>query len=269
MVIENIRRHYTKMYAAEKKVATYIIENSAEVINMSISELAEKTGTSDATIIRMCKRIEFSGFHQMKISLASEIGQQQLLVSSQPNDIIEFFDEISKSIAKAAKNIDMQVLQTCIKLITNATTVYFVAWGNTVTIAEDFAHRLSRIGIHTFVSPSPEYTIRSLAQGTNNDILIAISHSGISIHVLQALELAKKQGLKTMLITNAKGSEAGIIADYTLCTDSKDTVFYDFGGASHVLEMVVVDAILYFMTKAGTQMYTGDTAEMLLSQYKL
>lgn len=269
MVIENIKRYYSKMYAAEKKVATYILDHATEVISMSVSELAERTGTSDATIIRMCKRIEYSGFYQMKINLASECGQQQLLISSQPNDIFEFFDEISKSIAKAARNINMDVLQICIDLISNARTVYFVAWGNTETIADDFAHRLSRIGIQTFVSPIPEYTIRSINLGTKEDVLIAISHSGTSIQVIQSIELAKKLGIKTILITNTKDSEASAITDFSLCTDSKDTVFYDLGGASHVLEMTLVDAILYFMTKNITQMNKGDAAEMLLSQYKL
>ncbi len=274
MVLDGIRRYYSEMFIAEKKAADYILENPQDVINMSITELARASETSDATIIRMCKHIGYSGFYQTKISLAAEFGRQQGIdanrATTKPKDIVGFFDNVSANIYQAAKNVNLEVLLKCVDLISCAGTVYAVAWGNTGTIASDFAHRISRCGIKTFISDIPEYLMRNVNLGEQNDVLVAISHSGTSIHVIQTMELAAERGMNTILITNSMDSKAAEAAKYVLSTEVRAELFYDFGAASHIFEMLMVDAIIYFLlSKDDTSASRSDRAEMVLSQYKL
>lgn len=274
MVLNNIRRYYSEMFSAEKKVADFILNKPHDVIKMSISELARASETSDATIIRVCKHIGYSGYYQMKLSLATEFGQQQVIdvnhSETPPKDVVEFFNNFSADIFQAAKNISMDSLEECTDLLAKANIVYFVAWGNTSAIAQDFAHRLSRCGIKTFASDMPEYLIRNIFYASENDVLVGISHSGTSLHVIQLLELAKERKMKTILITNAKDSKAAEISDYVLSAEVKDQLFYDFGGASHVFEMMIVDALLYFLLrKYEAFAKRADRAEIISSQYKL
>ena len=274
MVLNNIRRYYSEMFLAEKKVADFILNRPHDVIKMNISELAAASDTSDATIIRVCKHIGYSGYYQMKLSLATEFGQQQVIdvnhIKTPPKDIVELFNTYSAEIFQAAKNINMETMLKCTDLLAKANTVYFVAWGNTSAITIDFANRLSRCGIKTFTSDMPEYLIRNIYFGSEEDVLVGVSHSGTSIHVIQILELAKEKNMKTILITNTKESKAAEIADYVLSAEVKDQLFYDFGSASHVFEMLIVDALLYFLLskdKAYTKL--ADQAEIISSQYKL
>jgi len=68
-----IRRMFDSLRPAEKKVASYILDNGGQVVYQSITELASATGTSDATIIRFANALGFSGYQELKIALAREL----------------------------------------------------------------------------------------------------------------------------------------------------------------------------------------------------
>ena len=76
-VFENIRNNYNSLYAAEAKVADFILNNPAQALEANVSETAELSGVSDATVVRFCKRIGYAGFYQMKIQLSHDMGKNQ------------------------------------------------------------------------------------------------------------------------------------------------------------------------------------------------
>ena len=69
-VIDSIHILYDSFFEQEKKIANYILQNHKDVVNMTISELAEASGTSVATISRFCRKCDVDGFHHLKIGLA-------------------------------------------------------------------------------------------------------------------------------------------------------------------------------------------------------
>ena len=77
-VLANIKLQIEGMYLAERKVAEYILEEPQNTIRLNVTELAEASGVSDATVIRMCKKLGYTGFYQMKICLAEELGRNQM-----------------------------------------------------------------------------------------------------------------------------------------------------------------------------------------------
>ena len=58
---------------SEQRVCDYIIENPTEVIHFSVSELAERSGVSDATVVRTCRKIGSSSYQDLKVTLAQGI----------------------------------------------------------------------------------------------------------------------------------------------------------------------------------------------------
>lgn len=58
-VVEMIREKYNQIFMAERKVADFVLENPERAVNANVSELANLSGVSDATVIRFCKRIGF------------------------------------------------------------------------------------------------------------------------------------------------------------------------------------------------------------------
>ncbi|SEJ97647.1 transcriptional regulator, RpiR family [Propionispira arboris] len=71
-VIDQIFSCYNELFDAEKRVADYILENSDKVIEMTVSELADASEASNATIVRVCKKCGCKGFHHLKIKMAKE-----------------------------------------------------------------------------------------------------------------------------------------------------------------------------------------------------
>lgn len=272
MVFTKIKQFYSDMFQAEKRVADYILEHPKAVLDLNISDLAKASSTSDATIIRMCKHIGYTGFYQLKISLASSMndstGRKEI---DKPEDIVEYFEKVASMLTNVVKNINMDALASSVKLISKAGTVFTTGWGNTNAIASDLAHRLTRGGIKSFNTDIPEYAIRSLGLGNEQDILVAISHSGEALHVIDTVGLAKEWGMKTILITNNSKSAAANKADYVLSTDCREVtgMFEEVGGESHILELIIVDAILYFLKRNENMVPRSDQAEFILSHYKI
>ncbi|MCI8276175.1 MAG: MurR/RpiR family transcriptional regulator [Lachnospiraceae bacterium] len=273
LVIETIRENYQQMFAAEKKVADYILAHPDEVVSASVSELAELSGVSDATVIRMCKHLGYQGFYQMKINLARDLGQHQLVGyrgdQNNPDTAKEILQGIARNLLNTASRLDMNVVLNSAKLIRECETVHAVAVGNTSPVAIDLGFRLGRLGIRTSSALIPEYFLSNISLGTRRDVIVAVSHSGSSRQVIQALELGKEKGMKSIAITGAARSPVSQIADYTMYVPVEDPLFSEFGAISHVYAMAVIDALLYFVANAEREPGNVDRLEMLLAEYKL
>ena len=66
-------REHKSLSNSESEVRDYILKNSKSVITMSTQELASKSFTSPATVIRLCQRLGLKGFSELKIMIASEL----------------------------------------------------------------------------------------------------------------------------------------------------------------------------------------------------
>ena len=82
LIRDQIFSTYDSLYDAEKKVADYVAGHQEDVINMSVAELAQNCATSQATVIRFCKKIGCEGFHKLKLKLAGEQSKQEELAAS-------------------------------------------------------------------------------------------------------------------------------------------------------------------------------------------
>lgn len=56
-------------------IADFIANHPSEVVHMSVSEVADRTGSSEGSVVGLCKSLGASGFQQIKIALAQEIVQ--------------------------------------------------------------------------------------------------------------------------------------------------------------------------------------------------
>ena len=68
-----LRSSYNGLTTSEQKLADYILKNPADVMHMTMSELADATSSADATVFRFCHKLGFSGFQGMKQALAGDL----------------------------------------------------------------------------------------------------------------------------------------------------------------------------------------------------
>lgn len=263
-VLDIICASLDSFFESERKIGTYIIQHTAEVVDMTVGELAQACGVSDASVSRFCKKINMKGFHHLKITLAKEIsekGIEEEEVSNHisVNDIEQSLKNILANkvteITQTVSMMDAKQLSEILNKLNMARTVQFFAVGNTIPVAIDGAFKLNQIGIPAVSGTIWETQIGYTYNMTAEDVVIAISNSGESTAVLRALEAAKSAGATTLSITNSEKSSAAQLSDYHITTATREKLFLDGYCFSRVSATTVIEILYLFLTSMRKDVY--------------
>lgn len=245
---------YDSLYDAEKKAADYLIAHQEDVINMSVSELAQNCDTSQATIIRFCKKIGCGGFHQLKLKLAGEQSRQEEPAASNEINIDNMEQSLHnimtskvEEIKATFHNFDKKDLRQVVDAILKADLIEFAAMGNTIPIAMDGTYKFNQLGLHAVTSPiweTQEAFARTMKEG---DVFFAISASGASKRLIRMAEIVKKRGGVTIVITNQSRAPLTEICDHVIITATREHVFYDQVSFTRMAAMAVIDTLFMLL----------------------
>lgn len=273
-VIENLRKSYSDLSVSEKKIADYILKYPDRAVNCNVSELANASGTSDATIIRFSKHLGYSGYYQLRIILSRELGR-----IDRPYDSGNSGDTIAGTLQKYAANlqylagsIDESRFQKCVQVLEQSHYVHIVAAGNTTPLAHHLGFRLGRLGIRSTFHMLTEYYMNDVILAQENDVIFAISQSGSSKQVVQVLEIAAQRKIPIIAMVGYEYSPISKLADYLLPAVVPNQSFDYCKNHAHIYEMAVLDALLDVIA-SSREKHQGDAGmdlqEMLLSDTKL
>lgn len=263
-VLDIICASLDSFFESERKIGNYIIQHTAEVVDMTVGELAQACGVSDASVSRFCKKINMKGFHHLKITLAKEIsekGIEEEEVSNHisVNDIEQSLKNILANkvteITQTVSMMDAKQLSEILNKLNMARTVQFFAVGNTIPVAIDGAFKLNQIGIPAVSGTIWETQIGYTYNMTAEDVVIAISNSGESTAMLRALEAAKSAGATTLSITNSEKSSAAQLSDYHITTATREKLFLDGYCFSRVSATTVIEILYLFLTSMRKDAY--------------
>lgn len=252
-VLEVIKENYNCIFSAEKKVADFVLKNPQKTVDSNVSELAKQSGVSDATVVRMCHHIGYTGYYEFRITLAKDLGRQQYETVNrvQTHDEVERqFREYAENIIAIGRRIDADVMWNCVNLLKSCKQAHLLAVGNTCPLTQYMGFRLGRLGIKSTYNVAAEYFLNNVNLADSDDILVAISQSGTSKQVIQGLELGKEKGLKAIAITAYANSPVANLADYVLLSAGTEGPFNYYKGFAHLNETAVIDALLNFVTNA-------------------
>lgn len=256
-VLDTIFSKYDSFFDAEKKIANYIINNKEKVIEMTIAELSDASGASEATVSRFCKKCNMKGFHHLKISLAKEIielNNDEVVVSNDinPNNINQSLQNILankiEEIKQTVSMINEKKFKEILELIKNSRCVQFVAVGNTIPVALDGTYKFNQIGILAVSNTIMETQLAYTYNLCKEDILILISNSGASKRLMDVICAAKEKGAKIISITNNEQSPIAKSSDYHITTATREKLFMDEYYFSRVSASVVIEILYLFLT---------------------
>src|SRR5262245_20750832 len=75
--VVRVRSLLPSLPPAEGRVGQRVIDDPQAVANSTITELAHACGTSETTVIRYCRSIGFTGYPELRLTLATEAGRAQ------------------------------------------------------------------------------------------------------------------------------------------------------------------------------------------------
>jgi len=246
----NIKIMYDRMGKAEKRIADWLMENPGGIIPLSIIDLAEKCNCGEATIVRFARRLGFSGYQDMKISLAQETGAASVSTTITSEDSAsDIYDKVCNdiycSLEKTKLAVDPDALQAACEKISEARRIVIFGLGNSASIAKDAEHKFLRAGCDAAAYSDNHMQVIAASHLTDKDVVLAISHSGSSKDIIDALKIAKGAGATTVCITSEGKSPILNHSDIILHTASDETKYNILALNSRIAQLSLINVIYY------------------------
>ena len=268
---------YDQLFDAEKKVADYLLDHPDAAVEMSVAALAGECSTSQATIIRFCKKVGFSGFHQLKIEMAKDMKTRKDYITTNAIDINHIGQSLHNILVSKVEeleatinNLNEESIRKVIDAVVKADVVEVAAVGNSIPIAMDASYKFNQVGIRSVASNVWEAQQAFSFTLNKGDVLIGISASGASRRLVGMARIAQKSGALVVTITSQPESPLAENSDIVLTTASRERVFYDQVSFTRSAAMAVVDSIfllLYSMRKDSFQQLLEH--EQIISEDKI
>lgn len=250
-VVDRIRAVRKDLPPTAGRIADFITLNAADVVHMSVTEVAERAEASEGSVIGFCQVIGARGFQQVKLSLARELVQpvqfihEDLKPEDDTRSVIEkVFQSDMQALLDTQKALDVVSLSRAVAAIRRARRVEVFGIGSAATIAEDTNYRLLRIGIESRVSVDSHIQAITASLADNTTTTITISHSGSTVETLTATRLAREAGATTIAITNFGKSPLLAHSDIVLNTLARETQFRTEAMTSRIAQLAIVDVLV-------------------------
>lgn len=251
--MHKIRACYDDMGRSEKRIADYVLKNARSIISLSISELAQRCGSGDATVVRFSRRLGFSGYQELKLRLAAEISSSSAIDSTieKTDSCYEIFrkriNDISVSLKNTESVIDVDQLERAANCIMNARRIVIFGLGNSAAVAMDAAHKFLRLGLDAQAVCDNHLQAIVASHLDERTVAIGVSHSGSSRDIVDALQLAKNNNATTVCITNYGNSPILSVSDIRLFTQAEETKRSILAMSSRIAQLALFDAIYTYV----------------------
>ena len=257
-----IRAALPSLSAAESRVAEQIAASPREAVAHNIGAIAERASTSEATVVRFCQKIGFSGYPALRIALASELGRSEaegritgltaldIRPEASLRDVVAKVGALdTRAINDTVAHLDIDALERVVDAIAEATRIEIYGIGASGLVAVDLEHKFRRIGRIATASTDGHAALTSAAVLPPTGIAIGISHSGTPLDVVDPIALAKSRGATTVAITNFTPSALVEVADLVLTTAAQESALRAGAMASRAAQLTVVDCIYLAVAK--------------------
>lgn len=224
-LLDRIRELRPRLRPAERRVADYVLSDRG-VIYRSITEVAEASGAGYGTIVRYCRRLGCSGFHDFKIRLALEssgTGAQRRARRGE-GGLLEAAAQAAEALRAAAEGVQPRALKAAARAVARARRILAVGYAGSYPTALDLAYRLSRLGLEAAAEPDGHMQAIRASSLRPGDVLLAVSFSGSTKGILTAAEVARGARAKVIALTNYALSPLAETSDYVLTTSARTGV---------------------------------------------
>ena len=248
-MLGTVRSARLTLSKSEEKVADYVLSEPDAVVQASIQSLAKNCGVSEPTVVRFCKAIGCSGYHDFKMKLARSRASQEKYffrdVASEDSSKVlseKLIDSAIASIQDIRNQLDYKAVDQAIELYSNAARVEFYGSGGSAVVAEDAQLKFFRLGKPAISYADPHIQLASAALLDKKSLAIAISYTGKNKDMLDAVALAKEAGASVLSVTRT-GSELASMCDVNLNVDVAEDSDVFSPLKSRLAQMLVLDIL--------------------------
>lgn len=251
-ILKQLEEPNFKATKSDRVLIEYIKENIEDVVYKPISQISKESGIGEATITRFSKKMGYSGLHDFKVTLSREISglkNRNIINKSIENDegVMEsarkLFDSNIRILENTFNIIDGNDIEKATDMIINAKKVFFIGIGYSGMTAEDSNYKFSRIGFNCMAIGSSHDMIMMAALMDEDDVVVAISHSGETDETVKAVSIAKANGARVISVTEDKSSRLRDVSDVSLRYFSGESILETGSISSKLAQFFIIDLV--------------------------
>ncbi|MGW4032840.1 MurR/RpiR family transcriptional regulator [Streptomyces sp. NPDC004838] len=267
-----VRTLTPSMTRSMQLVAEAVADDPAGCAALTVTALAERTGTSEATVVRTARLLGYPGYRDLRLALAGLAAHQQSGRAPSVTADIAVDDPIDEVVAKLAHDeqqtladtaagLDTTQLSAVVTAAATARRIDIYGIGASSLVGMDLAQKLLRIGLIAHAHADPHLAVTNAVQLRSGDVAIAITHSGSTGDVIEPLRVAFEHGATTVAITGRPDAPVSQYADHVLTTSAaRESELRPAAMSSRTSQLLVVDCLFI-----GVAQRTYDTAAPALA----
>lgn len=226
-LLERIQERYGALRKSEQVVADYLRETAGKRLDKSITELGRQLGVSEATISRVSRALGYEGYPDLKLSVAEGARPKNAYVNipveiDESDSLIQTSGKLANllmsGLAGTQRMLDAHRLEQAVEALSKARKIIFVGVGGGAAICDEAAHLFMKAGFDS-ASYRDGYTQTIVASTLQaGDVMVGVSHTGSTLTVADAMQLARENGATTIAITSDGQSDVAAAGNVCLVT---------------------------------------------------
>ena len=243
--------------SSEQIIMDYLLENQAQLQNMTTASIAKETYTSKPLVVKIAKKLGYRGWVDFKKDLLLEFEYytkiKKDLDANYPFKENDNISTIASNIAVLKKQaIEDTVslnpytsLQKAIQILHKAKRIHVFAVGNNILLAKEFEYNMRRIRevITVYDNQGDIFFGASLAQ--KEDCAIVISYSGDTGSLNYVLKLLKANQVPILAITSIGENPLSKQADCVLRLSTRERLYSKIATFSNDASITYILDVLY------------------------
>jgi len=277
-LINIIQQKYDDFSKGQKLIANYIVNHYDKAAYVTAAKLGEIVGVSESTVVRFAIELGFDGYPKLQKVLQELIKSkltavQRIEVSS--NRINE--DNILKSVLQSdmdkikitLEQIDNSDFNSIVETILGAKRIFILGVRSSAPLASflGFYFNLIFDNVRLVHTTSVSEMFEQIIRAQEGDVVIGVSFPRYSKRTIKAMQFAKRQGVKTIALTDSAESPVAKSADMSLLARSDMASFVD----SLVAPLSLINALIVAigMRRKNEVYNTFEKLEKIWDEYQV
>ncbi|WP_108258158.1 MurR/RpiR family transcriptional regulator [Mangrovicoccus ximenensis] len=259
-ILADLKDGIAEMTPQLRQAAKYVIDHPSDVGIDPIRDTARKAGVSTYTLVKLSKRLGFSGyqgfrepFRQALLS-SPEAGHDQIWLQAKQDrgDLGQVYAAAAGNalgiVARSLEHQDLETVEAMTAMLMQADRVYLTAVRASYAMAYYF-HYVGRMALPSLelIPRHQNSAIDDLNDARPGDVLLAIAVTPYSRETVEACEFAQSKGLKLLLISDSEVISPRLRPEHVLVTSVQST--HDFGCFAGMV--AVIEVLLAMLMHRG------------------
>jgi RpiR family carbohydrate utilization transcriptional regulator len=252
-MLERIKASLPSLAPAEQRVGKLCLADPRAFAKLPVSELADRSHVSKPTVVRFCRSVGYDGLSDFKLKLAGTVNEgvpfihRSVDVDDKTGDVmVKVIDNTVAAFLKYRNEASTIAVEKAVLALVEAykagKRIQFFGVGNSGIVAQDAQHKFFRLGVNSNAYSDGHMQVMSASILGAGDCVVVISNSGRTRDLMDACDIARKNGATTIVITGS-GSPLASAGHIHLSADHPEGFDKYSPMVSRLLHLMIIDIL--------------------------